>query len=497
MAFVPGFEYDIFISYAHVDNQTVSDVREGWIDQFHKHLQLRLSMEFGRMDMVHLWRDDKLERGQLFDKTIQDALDGSAVFVSLTSRGHLASEYCQNEVEWFHKKTLGEAEGPAIHDRSRLVNCLINDIHYTEWPAKLTGTSGYPLFDQEEDGDPTDPHGKLFKRQIRNLSKYLFTILHEFRKHRLAGTGNIKKHKKDTESADIFIAEVPDSLRSTKKRLLDELANKGYRVATGFPPPYDFSGHTSRVNNQLSKVVMSVHLLDQFAGREIDDKPEITYPQYQTELAKKTNINSFIWVPKQLNLSSVDDEGHRKFLEDLEQNERHEVQYEFIRGTSTELTLQLVDELEKRKVEKPMEEPAKAILLDTHLKDQMYAWKLGEYFIGQNIQPFINPQKDDPNENLEILESRLAEVNMLMILFGHVKAEWVIQRLAAALKLSVLKKLSLKAFCVVNVPPKKPAGALPFDFGPIPVHVIDTSSGQLDPSRFAPILEKLQNNSTP
>ena len=49
-AFVPGYEYDIFISYAHVDNLTVRPEEPGWVEQFHKHLEVQLTKHFGRVE---------------------------------------------------------------------------------------------------------------------------------------------------------------------------------------------------------------------------------------------------------------------------------------------------------------------------------------------------------------------------------------------------------------------------------------------------------------
>ena len=36
------FDYDVFISYAHIDNATLQKGQEGWIDMLHKALELRL-----------------------------------------------------------------------------------------------------------------------------------------------------------------------------------------------------------------------------------------------------------------------------------------------------------------------------------------------------------------------------------------------------------------------------------------------------------------------
>ena len=60
MALIPGFEYDIFISYAHLDNATLTGQADGWIKQFHENLNLMLAKRFGRMGMVvtSCWRMD-------------------------------------------------------------------------------------------------------------------------------------------------------------------------------------------------------------------------------------------------------------------------------------------------------------------------------------------------------------------------------------------------------------------------------------------------------
>jgi hypothetical protein len=71
MAFVPGFEYDIFISYAHVDNQMATSEAAGWVETFHKNLRIRLSQRFGRDGLVAIWRDENLTGDQLFDQVIK------------------------------------------------------------------------------------------------------------------------------------------------------------------------------------------------------------------------------------------------------------------------------------------------------------------------------------------------------------------------------------------------------------------------------------------
>ncbi len=93
---------------------------------------------------------------------------------------------------------------------------------------------------------------------------------------------------------------------------------------------------------------------------------------------------------------------------------------------------------------------------------------------------------------MDVLEARLREVSMLMILYGSVNRDWVLNRLGAALQLKVVKNLPVQSFWVYSVPPEKEGAALEFDLGPVQVHLIDNSgSPTLDPALLAPVFEKV------
>ncbi len=87
-------EWDIFISYAHIDNQHYSDIPQGWIDYLQERLEIRLAQLLGRTP--NIWRDRKKLRGNLdFQDEINDDLAKVAVFVSVLSPRYLESDSCQ------------------------------------------------------------------------------------------------------------------------------------------------------------------------------------------------------------------------------------------------------------------------------------------------------------------------------------------------------------------------------------------------------------------
>jgi len=53
------FENDVFISYAHLDNQAVIEGQSGWISKFDRALKIRLGQLLGREPRI--WRDPKLQ----------------------------------------------------------------------------------------------------------------------------------------------------------------------------------------------------------------------------------------------------------------------------------------------------------------------------------------------------------------------------------------------------------------------------------------------------
>ena len=53
-----SYEHDLFISYAHIDNQPLTADQVGWVTRFHGTLAAQLSMRLG--SVARIWRDDKL-----------------------------------------------------------------------------------------------------------------------------------------------------------------------------------------------------------------------------------------------------------------------------------------------------------------------------------------------------------------------------------------------------------------------------------------------------
>lgn len=110
-AYVPGFDHDVFVSYAHVDNVSLSDnPEEGWVYTLKDNLKKLLSQKLGRTEWGDIWIDLRLPRDEPFPSKISDAVQSSATLLVVLSDGYLESDWCRQELELFLKAAAGKAE---------------------------------------------------------------------------------------------------------------------------------------------------------------------------------------------------------------------------------------------------------------------------------------------------------------------------------------------------------------------------------------------------
>jgi hypothetical protein len=96
MAYVPGFESDLFLSYAREDG--------AWVNELQKQLTERLLLRLGSSD---IWQDEKkLRTGQNWPAELGRAIRASAAFIAVLSRNYQGSKWCETELDTF----LQEAE---------------------------------------------------------------------------------------------------------------------------------------------------------------------------------------------------------------------------------------------------------------------------------------------------------------------------------------------------------------------------------------------------
>jgi hypothetical protein len=173
MAFVPGYQWDAFVSYGHVDD-TARDASPGWVTQFSEELERSLSVLTGRPDSVRLFRDTALRRDDRFSIALDHHLQSSATLIAIVSPGFDASVFCQRELAMFEGAVRREGNCGTLNCGQRIV------------PVRLNSSAGIrPIFSEVEGHDfadpgsafPIDPEGSDFVRKVREVAIELVRIL--------------------------------------------------------------------------------------------------------------------------------------------------------------------------------------------------------------------------------------------------------------------------------------------------------------------------------
>lgn len=121
-----------------------------------------------------------------------------------------------------------------------------------------------------------------------------------------------------------------DSLRPFRKRLTREIGSYA-RIRDAIPPPLEKRAHDREVERVIQAADLSIHLLDQWPGREITDDPDTTYPRRQAELVLAAQTDTLVWVPESIDF---EDEDQRSWIENLEERSRPGKQFQLVRSGS-------------------------------------------------------------------------------------------------------------------------------------------------------------------
>src|SRR5262249_31760506 len=157
------FQYDVFISFAHIDNETLSKEQEGWIAMFHRALQVRLAQLLG--EGPEIWRDPKLQGNDDFNQEIVDNLLRARVLVSVLSPRYVRSDWCRKELQEF----IHAAErrgGVFINNKARIFKVVKTPVPLEQHPAEIQKLLGYEFFREDPANHRFHEFVKGFGREV-------------------------------------------------------------------------------------------------------------------------------------------------------------------------------------------------------------------------------------------------------------------------------------------------------------------------------------------
>jgi hypothetical protein len=288
MAYVSGFDTDIFISYAHQDNSV------DWITEFHTRLGDRFGELLGFGQKVAIWRDPNLSPASVVTEEILARLSKTAVLLTIATPSSMESPNCLDERSKF--------EFYAEQNGGVKIGSFARTINVVKTPPRAQ--KRFPFTTLDADFFERDKQtmmirefaasGSEFKNQIDALAQRLlefFDILNE-------------RPKADPTDA-VFVALTSSDMASTRNKIVQELEALGYCVL----PPENFAkidapGFREEIEKCLAKSQMTVHCTSDLGGSKPEGE-ELPLAALQFALACKHKLPRIVWVEpgKQINAS--------------------------------------------------------------------------------------------------------------------------------------------------------------------------------------------------
>ena len=93
MSYLATFTNDVYVSYAHPDDELFAHGHHGWVEAFHRALATRVSQMLG--EPVNVCQSNWLRGNDILSAEIERAVSESAVFVCVVSPSYVEIEYCR------------------------------------------------------------------------------------------------------------------------------------------------------------------------------------------------------------------------------------------------------------------------------------------------------------------------------------------------------------------------------------------------------------------
>jgi len=330
MGFVPGYENDVFISYAHVDNEPTIPGKPGWVDFFEDLLRTRVKVRL--RGEIQFFRDQQLRSYGKFSDQLASQLAESAVFICIPSPNYVESDWCLWELEQFCKRTGGDRiikvvkthfDGPGLKLSTQ---SLLKQIEHVLDCRFYTRNESTRLIDDLLP-EVNPEHIPACLQKIDVIAQNLVELLKKLHSAQpgpapspTAPHAAQAAAVSDQDQIMIYLAETTKDLVEERNRILSELVQFNYRVLPDQPLPQDADELSKVARNHLQQARLSVHLVGASYGiRPEGEDRSIPHIQFDlaAEVSRQAQLTQIVWLPTDL---TPKDKSQQDFVANLRNN---------------------------------------------------------------------------------------------------------------------------------------------------------------------------------
>jgi class 3 adenylate cyclase len=381
---LPGYDYDIHVSYRYNDNKY-----DGWVSEFVE----KLNQELGATlkDKLSIFFDKNPEERREGIKS-EDGSDShqikSLIFIPIISQTYcdVNSPVWKNEFSTFQEEIKNDSIGSNIkltngNTASRVIPTRIHDIDTEDvklLESQLSGSLRSIDFIYREEGvnrplRPVDDDKQvnslrpMYRNQINKLANAIKEIIAGIKLNQKDSTAELHAYQPtarqivpnvistsvssaikvaviDRQRPNIYLAWTSNDLKESREEMAIILQKAGFNVLPSVDCPADDETFKQRTEEELKKCICSLHMLSGEFGRRFESDEEISFPQHQFMEAKNkigvsgSDFNVFVWLSP--NSDSSVKPSQQNFIKNIRNNITRNMMFSNSQGP-----MQLVDDM--------------------------------------------------------------------------------------------------------------------------------------------------------
>ncbi|MGB6535616.1 MAG: toll/interleukin-1 receptor domain-containing protein [Xanthobacteraceae bacterium] len=495
MPYLTGFNNDIFISYASVDNEPDPQGAR-WVSQFRSDIETALRRRLGRdvgvfFDQADLHAFDELN-------VLLDNARTSAIFLAVCSPSYLEREWTLDELKSFSEVAKSSSGG------NRIVTIELLRVDESSLPLQLVNLKRTRFYASDQDSETdftltpaSERFRDVYNERLQQLAHNLVLLLRDLRDREQvpvapvraeqaaptrsvpvaavaigamgARTGAItamggeqipqqgpKVEIVGAPQVTVLLAQVTDDIYDERQRVASYLEDYKIRVVPVGEYPESGAKFASAVAADLQNADLFVQLLGRVRSLKPEDlrgegEPARSYAQFQYDAARRRGIPVLQWRHPDITLDKIPPVNwDRQLLQspDVRVMGLQDFMKE-IRGT--------IDQLKQKPESKTPRDGF--VFINADRSDQILAQTLFKAF-NDNACSAVVPMEDSTASAKEIeedLEANLIDCSALLLLYGQASLAWVRAQIRRFMKLESQRREPLRIKTIVcGPPPAKP-----------------------------------------
>src|SRR5215472_1457043 len=433
MAYVPGYDHDVFVSYAHLDNQGDG----AWVTNLVRHLDTEIGPRLGTKDL-QIWIDRELDGNHPLTPEIMQVIRRSATILLIMSPSYIASEWCARERNAF----LGFARDCVSEGRIFIVHC--RDVDRQFQPPEFADLIGFRFWTRDNDAGGvirplglTDLKEPAYFGGVINLADKLAQKLKEIRTARTGAPLSAS-----AEAEHIFLARSTDDMETREAELVGHLTQAGLRILPDTWYREDNEQEfRAALQADLQRCSVFVQLLGRLPGRRARFAEGRRFPAIQHDIAKGVGKPILQWRDLADDPATIEDEAHRALLEGA-------------RAGGFEEFKRAVVEASRRKVQAPKPRGANvAVFVNADRGDLEIARNLSALLAQQGVECYWPIADGSPEKVRQDLEENLKACDGLVLIYGATEPSWVRDQLRQGRKILGQRDRPLAGLAICLGPP--------------------------------------------